>query len=169
VIIYREGPIKKSALAKLAGPRGAAVEETMNRLLASGRVRQDEALEDPEYRANSFVVPIGAEAGWEAALLDHFHALVRTICQKLRAAPESSMKDTTGGSTYTFAVWPEHPLHEEVLGSLRRFRESFSELRARVDEYNHEHVVPADYEQVVVYGGQSVVKQESEGHHDSSE
>jgi hypothetical protein len=32
-------------------------------------------------------------------------------------------------------------------------------LRAEVDTHNEKHGVPGDYEQVVVYGGQSVTKQ----------
>jgi hypothetical protein len=160
VIIYREGPIRGSTLVKLVAPRNAAVAGALERLVGSGRVQRDGSEADPFYRASGFVVPVGAEAGWEAALLDHFHALVRTITMKLRVAGESSMNDLVGGSTYTFAVWGGHPLRDEVVGSLRRFRESFSGLRARVDAYNDEHGVPNDYEQVVFYGGQSVIRQE---------
>jgi hypothetical protein len=161
VIVYREGPIARSALTKLA-PRDSTVDEGLTRLMEAGRVRRDGAPNDPVYRTTNFVVPLGAQAGWEAALLDHFHALVRTMCQKLRVGAESSAADTIGGSTYTFAVWEGHPLREEVIGGLRRFRESFGALRARVDAYNEAHGVPEAYEQVVFYGGQSVLPQESD-------
>ncbi len=162
VIVYREGPIASSVLTKLAGSRSAHVAAALDRLVESGRIQCEGEGPDARYRASSFVVPLGAQAGWEAAILDHYHALVRTICQKLRATPESSAADTVGGSTYTFGVWPGHPLRDEVLGSLRRFRETFGELRSRVDAHNDRHSVPVDYEQVVVYGGQSVIKEESE-------
>jgi hypothetical protein len=167
VIVYREGPIARSALVKLASSKGAEIDAALERLVAAGRVQRDAGEGDARYRASGFVVPIGAESGWEAAILDHYHALVRTICQKLRAAPESSAADTVGGSTYTFAVWPGHPLREEVLGGLRRFRESLGELRGRVDAHNAAHGVPAEYEQVVFYGGQSVTKEENEESHEA--
>lgn len=162
VIIYREGPVARSTLTKLVGSKATEVDGALERLVGAGRVQRDANHADPRYRATGFVVNIGAEFGWEAALLDHFHALVRTICQKLRLGAESSSADTVGGSTYTFAVWPNHPRREEVLGTLKSFRERLSQLRGDVDEYNEKHGVPADYEQVVVYGGQSVTKQGSE-------
>lgn len=167
VMIYREGPVARSMLGKLAGSSSAVLDAALERLISAGRIQRNGDPADPRYSASAFVVPLGAEEGWEAAVLDHFHALVRTICQKLRLAPESSAEDTVGGSTYTFAVWPGHPLRDEVIGSLRRFRQSFGELRARVDAHNATHQVPDDYEQVVFYGGQSVTKQESEDGHET--
>jgi hypothetical protein len=162
VIIYREGPVTRAQLCKLAGTKSAHVEEALGRLVEAGRVEQSGEPAEPSYRASSVVIPIGAEAGWEAALLDHFHALVRTICQKLRLTPESAAGDTVGGSTYTFAVWPGHPLRDEVVSGLQRIREQFTELRTRVDVQNVARGVPDDYEQVVFYCGQSVTKQGSE-------
>ena len=100
-------------------------------------------------------------------MLDHYHALVRTICQKLRGSTESSAGDTVGGSTYTMAVWPGHPLRDEVLGGLARFREAFGQLRGRVDAHNERNGVPPSYELVVVYGGQSVTNEESEENDDA--
>jgi hypothetical protein len=162
VIVYREGPIARSTLTKLVGSKAAEVDGALERLLGAGRVQRDGERADPRYWATGFVVPIGAESGWEAALLDHFHALVRTICQKLRRGAESSASDTVGGSTYTFAVWPGHPRRDEVLETLRRFREELTALRTEVDGHNERHGVPSDYEQVVIYGGQSVTKQGSD-------
>jgi hypothetical protein len=162
VIVYREGPIARSTLTKLVGSKVAEVDGALERLVGAGRVQRDSDHADPRYRATGFVVAIGAESGWEAALLDHFHALVRTICQKLHQGAESSASDTVGGSTYTFAVWPGHPQRDEVVGTLRRFREELTSLRAEVDGHNERHVVPSDYEQVVIYGGQSVTKQGSD-------
>jgi hypothetical protein len=166
VIVYREGPIAESALAKLTGAPSLHVSDALERLSRAGRIRRDDGT-NPRYRASEFIVPLGSESGWEAAILDHYHALVRTICQKLRAEPESSPADTVGGSTYTYAVWPGHPLRDEVLGSLKQFREMFGALRGRVDEHNRQHGVPGTYEQVIVYGGQSVTEEENEGSHAS--
>jgi MarR family len=167
VIIYREGPLSHSALLKLAGASSAQVTEAIDRLLEAGRIRREGDPSSPRYRASDFVIPLGAGSGWEAAILDHYHALVRTICQKLRATPESAPADTVGGSTYSLAVWPGHPLREEVMGCLRRFRENLGELRGRVDAHNDRNGVPADFEMVVVYGGQSVTKEESDDGNES--
>jgi hypothetical protein len=52
---------------------------------------------------------------------------VKTIYVKLRLDESSDVKDTFGGSTYTFVGWNRHP---------------FDDLRARVDAYNAEHGVP---------------------------
>jgi len=158
VIIYREGPVARSTLTKLARSKPAQIDAALERLSEAGRIRRTGAAEDPEYRSEAFVIPLGAAAGWEAAILDHYHALVRTVCQKLRAEPESSMKDAVGGSTYTYAVWPGHPLRDEVLASLRQFRETFGELRSRVDAHNEAQGIPEEYEEIIVYGGQSVTQ-----------
>ena len=45
------------------------------------------------------------------------------------------------------------------MGTLKRFREELTTLRTEVDAHNESHGVPVDYEQVVIYGGQSVTKQ----------
>ena len=72
-------------------------------------------------------VPIG----WEAAVFDHFQAVVATICQKLDTkGRKPTTEDEVGGSTYTLEIWPGHPLESEARSQLRRFREGTSELRA---------------------------------------
>jgi len=162
-IIYREGPVTLARLCKLGSARATHVEEALERLVEAGRVDRTDGTSESTYGASRFVIPIGAEVGWEAALLDHFHALVRTVCQKLRLAPESAVGDTVGGSTYTLGVWPGHPLRDEVVSGLRRVREEFTDLRARVDEHNIAFGMPDDYEQVVFYCGQSVIRQGGEG------
>ena len=161
-IIYRDGPAAESALTKLTGSSAAQVSESLRRLLADGHIKAEGDASNPRYRATELVIPLGAERGWEAAILDHYHALVRTICQKL-TSQESSPSDTVGGSTYTYAVWPGHPLEDEVKGTLRRFRTACSELRKRVDDINAREGVPVNYEQVVVYGGQSATQEQLEG------
>jgi hypothetical protein len=160
VIIYREGPATHEALARRMPSHEGALTHALERLVESGRIQRHASGDGPvEYAALGFVVPVGSERGWEAALLDHYHAVVRTLCQKLRD-PESRATDVVGGSTYTFAVWPGHPLHDEVLESLVRIRREYSSLRSRVDAHNAEQGVPDSYEQVVVYAGQSVLTQE---------
>lgn len=78
VMIYREGPVARSILGKLAGSSSAVLDAALERLIAAGRIQRNGNPADPRYSASVFVVPLGAEEGWEAAVLDHFHALVRT-------------------------------------------------------------------------------------------
>jgi hypothetical protein len=45
---------------------------------------------------------------------------------------------------------------------LARFREQHGELYERIKQYNAQHGVPKEYNQVVVYGGQCIVAQEKD-------
>lgn len=91
-------------------------------------------LADGRLSAQEFLVPLGSARGWEAAVLDHLQALVRTVSQRLQLL-ESGKPDEgmIGGSTYGFDIWPGHPCEQEVLNLLRSFREPAGELRARVE------------------------------------
>jgi hypothetical protein len=46
-------------------------------------VEKDETNGEPRYTARSLSIPMGSPLGWEAAVYDHFQAVVRTIAQKL--------------------------------------------------------------------------------------
>jgi hypothetical protein len=59
-------------------------------------------------------------------------------------------------------VWDGHPLDAEVSTGLARYRERADDLRARVDAYNAEHGIPAQYRKVIAYGGQCVIEEELE-------
>lgn len=161
VIIYREGRRTVGELAQTCGRRESDLLPALARLHAQERL---ELLEDGRYRARSFSVPLGAQAGWEAAVLDHFHALVKTLCVRLQRLPQrSSATDVVGGSTYSFKIWPGHPQHAEVLGLLHEVRERLSALRTSVESHNHSTKAPRDSLAVTVYAGQCVIEQRAEG------
>ena len=68
-------------------------------------------------------------------------------------------------------VWNEHPLKEEVLGTLKRVREQLGDLRSRVVAYNTDRAVPARYQSVLFYAGQCATEEaldESENEEDLS-
>ena len=157
-IVYREGPLARSALLARSGLPREEFDVCLERLAAAGRIRGDAA---DVFSASEFVVPLDGEAGWEAALFDHYHALVRTLCCRLSPDPRlgSLPPESVGGSTYTFDVWPGHPLYEDVLATLGRVRRVQSELRQRVEAHNALHGTPDSFVQVVSYIGQSVVRQ----------
>jgi hypothetical protein len=159
-VVYHHGPISLADLSTMEALRATDLDGAIGRLLAEGRLAIDDTAGVPRLRATRLVIPLGAELGWEAAVLDHFHALVVTICRKLAAGRRSAADDSVGGSTYTYEVWPGHPLEEEVRGVLSRFRATQSELRARLRAYNDSRPEkhPSAY-QVVVYGGQHVVSE----------
>lgn len=160
-MIYREGPLTRDALADpMLGD--AELDAALQRLIAAGRVEYVEA--DCTYRASTLVVPLGSPSGWEAAVFDHFKALVNTITcrlREMRSAPH--LADRIGGSTYTLEVWPGHPLEEKAYGTLSRLRSMLGELRREVEEYNATHPTPASYTRVVLYAGQCLIPQENPG------
>lgn len=156
-LVYREGPLTLGALERSA--RVPDLPKILSALIQEGRVREEKSDSgELTYSAAEFFVPLGAAVGWEAAVFDHFQAVVKTICRKLTSEPSR----TVGGSTYSFEVWSGHPLESEVLEQLERLRTSASHLRARVLEYNASHSRPSEVLHVTFYGGQSTVTSNGE-------
>jgi hypothetical protein len=157
-LVRREGPVTAAALVDSTALRLADLEASLDRLAADGRV---ETASKSGYRARSLVIPLGVTAGWEAAVYDHFHAVVKTIVARLRVDTDGvGTRDQTGGSTYSFEVWKGHPMQDEVKGQLARFREMTSALRQRAEAYNELHGCERGVERVTVYFGQSSIDDE---------
>ncbi len=160
-IVRREGPLSRAKLCERTLLPVVDVEASLARLKNDGRVAEGTTDGLPTYRATSIVIPLGATSGWEAAVYDHFHALVKTIVCKLRMDKDgASSNDRIGGSTYSFEIWQGHPFEERVHGQLARFREITSALRREVDAHNENKGVPARFERVTVYMGQCAVTEE---------
>jgi hypothetical protein len=151
-IIYREGPLTLAELRRLVP--GPGLDAGLARLRDGGRVSCQPSPQGEQLSAAQFFVARDAPSGWEAAVFDHFQALVRTIGARLRAGP--SERETVGGSTYSFDVWPGHPLEAEALSQLQRFRAQSSDLRQRIADYNRAHPHPRVYSAVTLYAGQCV-------------
>jgi hypothetical protein len=101
-------------------------------------------------------------------VFDHFQALVNTIAVRLRedrSAP--TIADRVGGSTYTYEVWPGHPLENEVLETLSRVRSQLGDLRSRVEAHRVSNPVPSQHTRVVVYAGQCLIPQEGSTDHEA--
>jgi hypothetical protein len=159
-IVYREGRRSLDELAQVSGRQADDLEAALSRLQAEGRVERSA---DGRFRAKTFAVPLGAAHGWEGAVFDHYHAVVKTISQRLLGLPASTdMTDIVGGSTFTFKVWPGHPHHDEVRGTLRSLRERLGALRGKVESWNAENDSPRDSEAVTVYAGQCLVEQSTD-------
>lgn len=159
LVVYREGPVSVADLAKHLCMTREQLEPCLERLSSDERVHQSR---DGRYRSTNAVMPMGSGAGWEAAMFDHFQAVVNTLCARLQAMDEATSSSERGGSTYGFNVWPGHPHEAEVRGALAEFRAKYTELRERVQRYNSEHTLPNKYTEVVIYGGQHLTDQETD-------
>jgi hypothetical protein len=159
-LIYQLGPLGMDDLVGQSGLERAELEAAVSRLSASGCVDGSEERGVTLYRSSQLVIPLGAPVGWEAAVFDHFKAMVNTITTRLAEDRTSaSLADRVGGSTYSLDLWDGHPLAEEVYGTLARLRSALSEQRAKVEKYNAEHGLPEDYTRVVLYAGQCLIEE----------
>lgn len=157
-LMVREGPLPLTGIAARAQVQVTAIERSLERLLEGGRIERIPSDGEPLFRAGALVIPLGAPVGFEAAVFDHFKALVTTILCRL-GEDRTAADDAVGGSTYTLDVWEGHPLAEEVYGSLGRMRAALGELRRRVDQVNAATEIPETHTRVVIYAGQCVIRE----------
>lgn len=164
VAVNRFGPATRDAVAAAAPLDSAALDAALTRLVAEGRVARMERGSLVEYHTDRCIIPFGAAAGWEAAVFDHYQALVTAICTKLRRGSTSAAPDDSiGGSTYGFTVWKDHPYYEEVMGLLGRLRAEAVPLREKVSAFNERHSAPEGAAiRVISYMGQTVLEGDNE-------
>ena len=166
VFVFRDDRLTVDKLSELLSRTKEDTSRVIDDLLAQGRVERHA---DGTLSAREFVIPLGSAVGFEAAVFDHFQAVVQTICQRLKLQSfDSERKEAIGGSTYTFDVWPGHPLEGEVKAQLERMRRDSGELRKRVEEHNRGVDFPKRHEQVVTYVGQCVMDREKDVDDESS-
>jgi DNA-binding IscR family transcriptional regulator len=157
--VVRRGPIDLDGLAEETHAPADTCKELVESLVSQGLVESRRSGPSTLYESMRFDVPVGTSQGWEAAVLDHFQAVVTALCVKLRlGASRSAETDAVGGGTYTLDVWPGHPLEHEARGTLQRLRASVIELRERIDKYNASHARAEEgaEREVTVYVGQYV-------------
>lgn len=162
-IIYREGPLARDELLQRTHIERVELDAALGRLVESGRVERTGEGAGATYSAASLYVLLGSPVGWEAAIFDHYQAMVKTILCRLRedrTAP--GLADRVGGSTYTVDVWPGHPYEQRASETLGRLRAQLVELREQVEAYNATHETPDRYTQVVLYVGQCLIQQDME-------
>jgi hypothetical protein len=162
-LVYREGPL---TIADVAARYGCSdkfkdkIEAALGRLQQVGRV--DCSVTGGAFGARSLALPLGSAVGWEAAVFDHFQAVVNTITGRLRLERAAThLTDRVGGSTYTIEVWPGHPYEAAAYGALSALRSSLGDLREKVERYNAEREVPENHVQVSLYAGQCLIPQGS--------
>lgn len=167
VAINRHQPATADEIAAAVVLEGPRLQAALDRLERDGRAQKGP---DHTWRCDECVIPMDSPVGWEAAVFDHYQAVVAAVCTKLRQGrARAHRSDAVGGSTYGFDVWPGHPHEEEVLSLLASQRARLSELRLKVDQWNAEHPPPAEgSRRVVVYVGQTVIEDEEEGPRESA-
>jgi len=152
--IFRHEARTRAELAAALGVDAEVARAAADELERSGRVTE----EDGVLKSGNVALPLGAEQGWEAAIVDHFRAVAVAIATKVREGlAGAKASDRLGGSTFTFTVTPGHPYEEEVYSLLRKTRISAQALWDRVAAHNEEH--PPDPEtstRVSFYVGQTL-------------
>jgi DNA-binding MarR family transcriptional regulator len=172
-----EGALEQLLLVALHRAPGASLEQLANltplslqrvsslieRLVADGRVQGAATVDGVRYSVESLVIDYGDDEGWQAALFDHYQAMVSAMCTKLRSGQtRASARDYVGGSTYHFDLWQGHPLESEVLEVLADTRARVRALCERVQRINAEHAPDTlpNARRVTAYVGQTVVQDE---------
>jgi hypothetical protein len=164
VAVSRFGPIAEKALAEVAPLDATLLSGALERLVRDGRIARAETDGVAVYSCDQCVIPFESPAGWEAAVFDHYQAMVTAICTKLRLGTQASVGEQVGGSTYGFLIWDGHEYEQEVRGLLGKLRRQAAELRSKVTDYNARNKAPPDAEvQVIAYVGQTVVEADSTG------
>jgi len=168
-LIYRLGPAKLDDLLPDMGLELAELQAAVNRLVDAGSVERLSEGDQALYRSTNLFIPVDAPVGWEAAVFDHFKAVVNTISARLEVDRRDPIATgRVGGSTFTVDVWEGHPHAAAVYGTLARLRAELIEQRRVVDEYNAAHGVPDHYDRVVLYAGQFVIG-EAKSEHDETD
>jgi hypothetical protein len=164
VAVHRAGPCERDAIQKRVALSDAALDALLDRLVTEQRLRADKQGERVLYRHDRIFIPYGDPAGWEAAVLDHYQAVVSAICAKLGSGlTRASADDTLGGSTYHFDVWAGHPFERDALGLLASFRRQAVALREAIERHNATHERPegAAERRIVTYVGQGCRSEEA--------
>jgi hypothetical protein len=165
VAIHQSGPLTAAELRAMMPLDEKAVATSLAHMVDEKLVVCEGAGEDAVYRCEDVSIPLGAAAGWEAAVFDHFQAMVTALVTKLRVGvPRSDLADKIGGSTFTFDVWPSHPLSARVLGYLQSMREHGLSLRAEIDNVARSVAKPdrEPWVRVTAYVGQVVREDEDD-------
>lgn len=164
VVVYRSGGMTRRQLNDVLAVDEDALVEALETLCAQGQLRRQGAGDAEQFRADTFLVPTGAEQGWEAAVLDHFQAVARAIGDKVRrGVAQSAADDVVGGATLTFDVHRDHPHRDQVFGLLSRVRGEVNALWQEVQAYNERHPGREEAREAVsFYFGQHVTGPDEE-------
>lgn len=155
-IIHGQGPLTLEALSASARLPQDQLMAALDGLVAEGKVSRTDSGDAVHYTCARIFLPLGDSAGWEGALVDHFQAVVGSFCAKLRNGhTRAQPDDQLGGSTYSFEVWPGHPLERQVRALLSEQRTRVSQLWDAVMAHNAQGI-PDAHTRVTFYFGQGL-------------
>ncbi len=157
--VYRVGPTTQAEIERYSRVPSDACTAALERLEADGRVLANDDGAERTYTSERIEVPLGQTRGWEAAVLDHFQALVTAVTIKLGGTAAEEDAPVVGGSTWSLDVGPGHPLRNEARETLARVRREVEALRNRIDEHNTTTNGSEPRERIVFYAGQYVQRQ----------
>jgi hypothetical protein len=168
--IYREGPATRSALLERLPLPPAQIDRALAALMADRRVEQTDQGGEPRYSSHHIMLPLGESAGWEAGLIDHHRAMIAAMCAKLRNGRTRALPDDqVGGSTFSFDIWPGHPLEQRVLSLLATHRQQLGALWDEIAAHAARVSAPPDPTRVTFYVGQLVTADRVEQAEDDKE
>lgn len=157
ITVQQRAPITLTELATITALPVDSLERALSELLGQALIAVVKDDSDVRYTSSGCVLSFEDPLGWEAAVFDHYQAMVGALSAKLGlGARAAALSDVVGGSTFGYEVWPGHPHYEVVRGVLQRFRTECRELRERVADHNRTVGAPAQRERVIVYFGQNV-------------
>lgn len=163
ITVQQKGPLGASEVVAQTALPADAVARALVTLSERGLVRAQGLTGQERYTSDLCALPYDDPKGWEAAVFDHYQAMVGALCAKLELGSKgASRNDVIGGSTFGFEVWPGHPHYDEVRGLLASFRSSCGELRERVAAHNQSTDPPLQRERVTTYFGQNVQDEHGE-------
>jgi hypothetical protein len=158
--VFRGEATTQQQLQALLDVETEVLERALSELILTGRLRNENGM----LLASNFMVPFGAEQGWESAVLDHFRAVTSAIARKVRRGTStSSAAEEVGGSTFTFTVHAGHPFDRNVRELLAEARGRVQTLWENVARYNEEHPPNAETAiKISFYVGQTVEEEDDE-------
>lgn len=164
IAIHRFGPVDIERIRKVVPAEQTALQTALDKLVSEGRILRKEKADDVQYSCDDCLIPFGDSTGWEAAVWDHYQAMVTEICTKIRLGfTRADASDRIGGSTYSYDVWEGHLCYDEVAGFLSEVRQKAVAIRQRVESYNREHVALSNKQRFIAYVGQTVLDADGEG------
>ncbi|MDD9942706.1 MAG: hypothetical protein OXU20_16825 [Myxococcales bacterium] len=165
VAANRLSPATLAELQQAVPVDASSLQTALAELVQDGRIEVCKDGGCTRYVCERCVIPVGSSVGWEAAVYDHYQAVVTALCSKLRSGSlEARHGEAIGGSTYAYDVWPEHPQYREVLALLGDARARAVALSKKVEAYNRTHSAPDPaYTRVIHYVGQTVLDPELGG------
>jgi hypothetical protein len=151
--------LTRRELAQRFPEHDTLIDQTLQSLLSDGRASSELVDGVRRYRSANVMIPVGSEAGFATAVLDHFRAVCTALSNKLSRGGAAGADDALiGGTTLSFDLCAGHPFENDVKGLLQRVRTDIFTLWNQVSEHNAKEP-PADdsLERIVFYVGQNFI------------